>query len=276
MFEWRRKPEGLHFIVSVNLSTLSPEDMRRIRFLYKDSIINGVLNDDGKIITDEPAERDIFLRSDEVRLLAPVTPSKIVLVGLNYRDHAKELDMFVPEEPIIFMKPPTAVIGPEENIIYPACSQRLDYEAELGVVIKDVTRHVSRKEAAEHILGYVCLNDVTARDIQKKDGQWTRAKSFDTFVPVGPWIETDIDPTALGIRSYLNGELKQDSTTSEFIFTVPELIEFISGVMTLLPGDVIATGTPPGIGPMEIGDEVVIEIDGIGRLKNRVVGEHSA
>ncbi len=212
----------------------------------------------------------VVSRLEDVLLLPPAVPSKIVSVGLNYVDHAKELDMAVPDEPILFIKPSTAVIGPRESILYPASSQRVDYEAELGIVIKDTARYVSAEEAASYIEGYTCVNDVTARDLQEKDGQWSRAKSFDTFAPIGPWIETDLDPADLGIRSFLNGELKQDSRTSRFIFNVPQLVEFISAVMTLLPGDIISTGTPPGVGSMEPGDEITIEIEGIGRLVNKV------
>ncbi|MEA3488968.1 MAG: fumarylacetoacetate hydrolase family protein [Candidatus Omnitrophota bacterium] len=243
--------------------------MKRVKFLHDGCAYNGVLNGDA-VYADAPCEGAGQFDLGRITLLAPVEPSKIVLVGLNYRDHARELGMPVPEEPIIFLKPPTAVIGPSQEIFYPGCSFRVDYEAELGVVIKDRIRGIGKEEAADHIAGYTCLNDVTARDLQKKDTQWSRAKSFDTFAPVGPWIETDLDPSDLRICSYLNGELKQDSRTSEFVFSVPELVEFISGIMTLLPGDVIATGTPPGTGPMNPGDEVVIEIEGIGRLANRV------
>ena len=240
--------------------------MKLIRFLYKDRVHSGVLRD-GAISVDGGKET---LDLEDVTLLAPVAPSKVVMVGLNYRDHAGELGMPVPAEPVIFIKPSTAVIGPAQPIIYPASSSRVDYEAELGVVIKDRTRGVSAAEAMAHVAGYTCVNDVTARDLQEKDGQWTRAKSFDTFAPVGPWIETELDPSDLRIASYLNGEKKQDSRTSEFIFDVPRLVEFISGVMTLLPGDVIATGTPPGVGPMKPGDEVAVEVEGVGTLVNRV------
>ncbi len=239
--------------------------MRLVRFRHGGKIYSGVLTGD-----DITAESLGVIKLDEVSLLAPVAPSKIVSVGLNYRDHARELGMSVPDEPIIFIKPSTSVIGPGEPIIYPASSARVDYEAELAVVIKEKVKNVSKEDAPGYILGYTCFNDVTARDLQKKDGQWTRSKSFDTFAPVGPWIETDIDPGNLSIRSYLNGELKQDSKTSEFIFTVMELVEFISKVMTLLAGDVIATGTPANVGEVKAGDEVTVEIEGIGKLTNRI------
>jgi 2-keto-4-pentenoate hydratase/2-oxohepta-3-ene-1,7-dioic acid hydratase in catechol pathway len=209
----------------------------------------------------------------EARLLAPCHPSKIVALGLNYRDHAEEVKLPVPEKPLLFIKPSTSVIGPEEAIIYPKISKRVDYEAELALVIKKVARNVPEERAADYILGYTCLNDVTARDLQPKDGQWTIAKGFDTFAPIGPWIETDIDPSNLEISSYLNGERRQHSNTRNLIFGPHYLVSFISHIMTLLPGDVIATGTPSGIGPMAIGDRVGVAIEGIGTLSNHVVAE---
>jgi len=197
-------------------------------------------------------------------------PTKVVLVGLNYKDHAKELKMPLPEEPILFLKPPTAVIGPEEYILYPAQATRVDYEAELAVVMKDTCKNIEQDEVMEHVEGFTCLNDVTARDLQRKDVQWTRAKSFDTFCPVGPLIVKDIEPNKVKIQSYLNGELRQDSNTSNFIFTAEELVSFASKVMTLKPGDIVATGTPSGIGAMQRGDTVEIKIEGIGTLRNYV------
>jgi 2-keto-4-pentenoate hydratase/2-oxohepta-3-ene-1,7-dioic acid hydratase in catechol pathway len=205
-----------------------------------------------------------------VRILAPCSPSKVVAVGLNYRDHAQEMGIPVPDMPIIFLKPATTVIGPGEIIRYPGMSTRVDYEAELGIVIKDTVKDLIPEEARRHILGYTCANDVTARDLQKKDGQWTRAKSFDTFCPVGPWIETGLEPDDLLIESFLNGKRRQSSRTSQFIFKADYLVSFISQVMTLYPGDLIITGTPAGIGPMERGDEIEVRIEGIGSLKNRV------
>ncbi|MBS1125911.1 MAG: 2-keto-4-pentenoate hydratase/2-oxohepta-3-ene,7-dioic acid hydratase, partial [Nitrospirae bacterium] len=206
----------------------------------------------------------------DVILLAPCVPTKIVAVGLNYRDHARELGMQVPESPILFLKPPTSVIGPGETIVRPAMSSRVDYEAELGIVIRDRVSRIPPEASRDHILGYTCANDVTARDLQKKDGQWTRAKSFDTFCPIGPWIQTDLDPDDLLIESYVNGERRQSSRTSQFIFGVDLLVSFISQVMTLEPGDLIITGTPAGIGPLQAGDEVEVRIEGIGCLKNIV------
>lgn len=206
-----------------------------------------------------------------VRLLAPAVPSKIAAVGLNYRDHAQEGGLAIPAEMIIFLKPSTSVINPGGEIIYPDVCKRVDYEAELGIVIGKKCHNVSPERAKEYILGYTCFNDVTARDLQRKDGQWTRGKSFNTFAPLGPWIVTDLDPSALKIEAYLNGQVKQSSNTKNFVWGVEQMVSFISKVMTLLPGDVIATGTPSGIGPMQPGDEIEIRIEGIGSLKNRVV-----
>ncbi|MGQ9780523.1 MAG: fumarylacetoacetate hydrolase family protein [Bacillota bacterium] len=213
-----------------------------------------------------------ILAQEEARLLAPVMPSKVVAVGLNYRDHAMEMGEEIPEEPRIFLKPSTSVIGPGEAIVLPPISRRVDYEAELAVVIGRTACHVRPEEASSYILGYTCLNDVTARDLQKKDVQWTRAKSFDTFCPLGPVVETELDPRDLAIVARVNGVVRQSSRTANLIFPVPELLSFISQVMTLLPGDVIATGTPPGVGPLSPGDRVEIEIEGLGILANPVVG----
>jgi len=199
-------------------------------------------------------------------------PSKIVCVGLNYRDHAAELKMPTPEYPIIFLKPPTALIGHDQAIIYPKKeTEELHYEAELAMIVKKEAHRIGEKEAAKYILGFTCANDVTARDLQRADGQWTRAKSFDTFCPVGPTIVSGIDPNDLAIKLYLNGKIKQDSRTSQMVFRPAFLISFISRIMTLLPGDIILTGTPAGVGPMEVGDVVEVEIEEIGRLKNGVV-----
>ncbi|MBP2031060.1 2-keto-4-pentenoate hydratase/2-oxohepta-3-ene-1,7-dioic acid hydratase in catechol pathway [Methanohalophilus levihalophilus] len=206
-------------------------------------------------------------------VLPPIIPSKIVCIGLNYRDHAKELHMDIPDEPLLFMKPSSAVIGHGEGIVYPSISQRVDYEAELAVVIGEKCRNVHAENAEEFISGYTCFNDVTARDLQQKDGQWTRAKSFDTFAPLGPFIaeNSDFEPSDVGISCRVNGSIKQDSRTSNIIFDIPFLIEFISSVMTLEKGDVIATGTPPGVGPLEKGDKVEVEIEGVGILGNEVL-----
>jgi len=200
-------------------------------------------------------------------------PGKVVAVGLNYRDHATEFNMPLPQEPILFIKPATAVIHDGDFIVYPKGATRVDYEAELGVVIGRDCRRVRAEDAMNFIEGFTCVNDVTERNMQGRDGQWTRAKSFDTFCPIGPVVTDEIDPGDVGVRCYLNGELKQKSRTGNLIFTVEKIIEFASGVMTLEKGDVIATGTPSGVGPMSPGDEAVVEIDGVGRLVNRVIAE---
>jgi 2-keto-4-pentenoate hydratase/2-oxohepta-3-ene-1,7-dioic acid hydratase in catechol pathway len=201
-------------------------------------------------------------------------PSKIICIGLNYHDHAKEINMPVPDEPIMFMKPPTAVINNNDAIIYPPLTKELHYEAELAIVIKDKIRNVSAEEAKRHIKGYTCANDVTARDLQRKDGQWTRAKSFDTFCPLGPRIVSNIDPMNLNITTRLNGRVVQNSNTRNMAFNVYQLVAFISSVMTLFPDDVIITGSPPGVGPMKVGDVVEVEIEGIGILKNTIKKEN--
>ncbi|MEW6189039.1 MAG: fumarylacetoacetate hydrolase family protein [Actinomycetota bacterium] len=264
--------------------------MKLVRFLYGHKVNFGILERDViRSIFGTPFEARLPKGNsgqdpkftgeeypiEEVKLLAPVEPSKVVAVGLNYVDHAKELNMPLPDEPILFLKPSTSVIGPDENIIYPRMSKRMDYEAELAVVIGGKVRYLSPEEAPEHILGFCCSNDVTARDLQSKDVQWTRAKSFDTFTPIGPWIETEIDPSDLRIELLLNGEVRQSSSTSRMIFDVNHLVSFISQVMTLLPGDVIMTGTPPGVGSMQVGDVVEVRIEGIGVLRNKVTARPS-
>jgi 2-keto-4-pentenoate hydratase/2-oxohepta-3-ene-1,7-dioic acid hydratase in catechol pathway len=208
---------------------------------------------------------------EEVELLPPVYPEKIIAVGLNYRDHAEELSMPIPDEPILFMKPPSSLLPHEGEIVYPRASKRVDYEAELAIICKTQCFGVSPQEADPHILGYCCSNDVTARDLQSKDGQWTRSKSFDTFCPLGPYVVTDLDVSDLSIRLKLNGDVRQDSSTSRMIFSPQELFSFVSQIMTLYPGDVIMTGTPPGVGELAVGDVVEVEIEGIGLLRNRVV-----
>ncbi|WP_456419915.1 fumarylacetoacetate hydrolase family protein [Methanocaldococcus infernus] len=199
-----------------------------------------------------------------------VKPTKIVCVGLNYIDHAKELNMEIPDEPVIFLKPTSSIIYHEDSIIIPKCSKRVDYEVELAYIIKKKAKDVKKEEAEDYILGYTILNDVTARDLQKKDGQWTRAKSFDTFCPIGPKIVDNIEPMNLKIECRVNGEVKQRSNTKNMIFDVYELLEFISSIMTLYPGDIISTGTPPGVGPLKRGDVVECEIEKIGILRNFV------
>ena len=197
-------------------------------------------------------------------------PGKIIAVGLNYRSHADELGMAVPSEPVIFLKPPSSVIGHGEEIIIPRASEQVDYEAELAIVIGKTARKITVDEAASHVLGYTCANDVTARDLQRLDGQWTRAKSFDTFCPLGPWVETGPPAPEAKVELFLNGARRQSATISDMIFSPLELVAFISGVMTLNRGDVILTGTPPGVGRMKARDEVTVRIDGIGELTNSV------
>ncbi|GAA5041972.1 2-keto-4-pentenoate hydratase/2-oxohepta-3-ene-1,7-dioic acid hydratase in catechol pathway [Thermocatellispora tengchongensis] len=208
----------------------------------------------------------------EVRLVAPIIPTKIIAIGKNYADHAREMGGEPPAEPVIFSKPSSAVIGPGEAIVYPEkLSERVDFEGELAVVIGRLCRDVPVERAKEVIFGYTCANDVTARDLQAKDGQWTRAKGFDTFCPLGPWIQTDLDPSDLAITTTVNGEIRQSARTSQLMHDVPALIAYVTAVMTLIPGDVILTGTPAGVGPLSIGDEVGVGIEGIGTLTNRVV-----
>jgi 2-keto-4-pentenoate hydratase/2-oxohepta-3-ene-1,7-dioic acid hydratase in catechol pathway len=210
-----------------------------------------------------------------VRLLAPVRPSKIVGVGLNYRDHARETKLPIPSEPVIFVKPSTAVIGPGEAIVLPAGAGRVDYEAELGVVIGRVAHRVPRARAFEYVLGYTCVNDVTARDQQTRGVQWSHCKGYDTFAPIGPRVAIGLDPSQLAVEAWVNGERRQASNTRELVFPVDELIAYISSVMTLLPGDIISTGTPAGIGPLAPGDAVAVRVEGIGELGNRVELERS-
>jgi len=198
-------------------------------------------------------------------------PSKIIAIGLNYHDHAEELKMPIPKYPLIFMKPPTTVIQNGESIVYPLQSREVHYEGELALIIKNRIRNISVQDAHIHIAGYTCANDVTARDLQREDGQWTRAKSFDTFCPLGPRIVSNLDPLNLSIFTRVNGIEKQRSNTKNMIFNVFELVSFVSGIMTLLPGDIIITGTPPGVGPVEPGDAVEVEIEGIGILQNTIV-----
>jgi 2-keto-4-pentenoate hydratase/2-oxohepta-3-ene-1,7-dioic acid hydratase in catechol pathway len=208
---------------------------------------------------------------EEVELLPPVFPQKILAVGLNYRDHAAEFGLDLPEEPVLFMKPPSALLAHGGEIAYPSMSERVDYEGELVLVCGRECRDVSVGEAASYVLGYTCGNDVTARDLQMKDGQWTRAKSFDTFCPLGPFIETEVDPGGLDIELRLNGEVRQSSNTSNMAFGPAELLSFVSRIMTLYPGDVIMTGTPSGVGELHPGDTVEVTIAGIATLRNTVI-----
>ena len=249
--------------------------MRLARARLGDRIATGAVEDElfrplrGTFFEDPvPTGEDIPL--SEVRLLAPVLPSKVVCVGRNYADHAAELGNEVPAEPLLFLKPSTAVIGPGDPIPLPEVSARVDHEAELGVVIGRLCRRAEPEDAGRSILGYTCGNDVTARDLQAKDGQWTRAKGFDGFCPLGPWIETELDTADIEVLCRVNGEVRQSGRTSMLTFTPDFLVSYVSHVMTLLPGDVILTGTPSGVGPLAPGDKVEVEIEGVGVLGNEV------
>ena len=213
------------------------------------------------------------LPAGEVRLLAPVLPSKVIAIGRNYAEHARELGNEVPPEPVIFLKPSTSVIGPGDPIIRPDGVGQVDFEGELAVIVGKLVRRLETADAIQAVLGFTCANDVTARDLQRSDGQWTRAKGFDTFCPLGPWIETDLDSSDLAISTLVNGEVKQQARTSQLERGVADLLAFVSGVMTLLPGDVLLTGTPAGVGPLEPGDRVEVEVEGVGILANEVVPE---
>ena len=238
----------------------------------------GVLEDDATItvITGDPIYSGIQKTAatvpvSAVRLLAPVIPrSKVVCIGKNYADHAAEMGGVVPDEPIIFLKPNTSVIGPNDTIVWPEMSERIDHESELAIVIGRLCKDVPLERVNDVIFGYTIANDVTARDLQQKDGQWTRAKSFDTFCPLGPWIDTDFIPGTQKITATVNGEIKQSAQLSDMIFKTPEIINFVSRVMTLLSGDIILTGTPAGIGPMVAGADATMAIEGLGELTNKV------
>ncbi|MCL6430630.1 MAG: fumarylacetoacetate hydrolase family protein [Anaerolineae bacterium] len=250
--------------------------MRIVRFERQG--VTGYGRLEGKAIVplrDRPWERVMTVGEavplEEVRLLAPSEPSKIVAVGRNYRAHAAELGNEVPAWPIIFLKPPTAVIGPEEAIVYPSASKNVHHEAELAVVIGRRCRHVHPEDVPSYVWGYTCANDVTARDLQRLDEQWTRSKSFDTFCPLGPWIDTELNPADASVVCRVNGLVRQSGRTGDMVFGVSALVAFISEVMTLEPGDVILTGTPEGVGPLARGDVVEVEIEGVGVLRNRVV-----
>lgn len=258
--------------------------MRIVRFTAPEKLgvgtdpLFGVLNDKNSILIlkGDPiysgiVPQDKTINLSEVKLLSPVIPrSKVVCIGKNYADHAAEMNSQVPTEPIIFIKPNTAVIGPNETIVWPKMSERVDHEAELAIVISRICKEVPAAKAQDVIYGYTIANDVTARDLQKKDGQWTRAKGFDTFCPLGPWIETEFKPSNQKITATLNGQIMQSSLLSEMIFKIPEIIEFVTNVMTLLPGDVILTGTPAGVSAMPAESTIAVSIDGLGTLTNKV------
>ncbi|MDQ3114945.1 MAG: fumarylacetoacetate hydrolase family protein [Actinomycetota bacterium] len=256
--------------------------MRIARFSFGDDIKFGVvaaIGDDEVVapIVGDPLYVPIQPAGDpiplaDVRLLAPVIPrSKIVGIGRNYADHAAEMGNEVPANPLLFLKPNTSVIGPGEPITYPPFSENVHFEAELAVVIGRVCKDVPAARVPEVIFGYTCANDVTARDLQQSDGQWARAKGFDSACPLGPWIETELDPADLAVTCTVNGELRQDGRTSQMVRDVVELVTYASSAFTLLPGDVILTGTPAGVGPLAPGDQVAVTIEGIGTLTNRVV-----
>lgn len=252
--------------------------MRYVRFLDQEKIQYGQLLDDNRILILDAAPYQQgqptgeTIQKESVQLLAPCEPTKIVAVGKNYHEHIQEFDQITPEDPVVFLKPLSAINDPDGIIELPprSMSNRVDYEGELAVVIRKTARKVKAEDAADYILGYTILNDVTARDLQKKDGQWIRAKGMDGFSPFGPIISDEIDPDHVAIQTRLNGRVVQEGNSSQLIWKVANLIEFITAFMTLLPGDVLATGTPAGIGPMEPGDVVEVEIEGLGILKNNI------
>ncbi|WP_456696325.1 fumarylacetoacetate hydrolase family protein [Aeromicrobium sp. P5_D10] len=259
--------------------------MRIARFAGDDDPRFGVIGDDNgvptiAVLNGDPLYAGLHLSGQkiplaDVRLLAPVIPrSKVVCVGKNYAAHAAEMGGSVPQEPLIFLKPNTSVIGPGEPIFYPEQSNDVHFEGELAVVIGRICRDISVEDAPKVIFGYTIANDVTARDLQAKDGQWARAKGFDTFCPLGPWIETDFDPSNVRVTTRLGDDVKQDGQTSDMVFDVPAIIAYVSSFMTLLPGDVILTGTPEGVGPMQVGDQVSVTVEGLGTLTNSVVSRN--
>lgn len=251
--------------------------MKIVRIKSGDDIVYGVADAEGVLVYKgspfvawEPTE--VVVPWPSVTLLAPVIPTKVMCVGRNYEDHAAEFDHDVPEEPMIFIKPATSVVGPNANVVHPRISKEVHHEAELAVVISKPARGVKAEDAGQYIFGYTAANDVTARDLQYKDGQWARAKGFDTFCPLGPAIETELDPLErLAVICSVNGEVRQAGFTSDMVFGVAELVEYITAFTTMLPGDVILTGTPSGVGKVEPGDVMEVEIDGIGTLANPVV-----
>ena len=251
--------------------------MKIVRIKAGDDIAYGVADTEGVLVYAgspfvawEPTETVVPWSS--VKLLAPVLPTKVLCVGRNYEDHAAEVQVDVPVEPLIFMKPATSVIGQNDPVVYPSLSSEVHHEAELAVVISRPARNVKAEDASQYIFGYTAANDVTARDLQRRDGQWTRGKGFDTFCPLGPAIETELDPLErLAVICRVNGEVRQAGFTSDMVFGVAELVEYITAFTTLLPGDVILTGTPSGVGKVEPGDVMEVEVDGIGTLANRVV-----
>jgi 2-keto-4-pentenoate hydratase/2-oxohepta-3-ene-1,7-dioic acid hydratase in catechol pathway len=252
--------------------------MRIVRYSHQGEVGFGV-HEDEAVAAISPHPFGAFeytgqrVPAGEVRLLAPVLPSKVVCVGRNYAEHARELGNEVPPTPVLFLKPSTAVVGPGDPIVRPEGVGRVDYEGELAVVVGKLVRRLAPPDAIQAVLGFTCANDVTARDLQRADGQWTRAKGFDSFCPLGPWIETDLDSSDLAISTLVNGETRQQARTSQLEHGVADLLAFVSRVMTLLPGDVLLTGTPAGVGPLTAGDRVEVEVEGVGVLANEVVAE---
>jgi 2-keto-4-pentenoate hydratase/2-oxohepta-3-ene-1,7-dioic acid hydratase in catechol pathway len=253
--------------------------MRLLRFRHGDRISTGAVqpgSDTVQVIAgtffEDPLPTGEELPIDDVMLLAPVLPSKLVCVGKNYAAHAAEFGLEVPEEPLLFLKPSTAVIGPSDQIRLLPISRRTDYEGEFAVVIGRLARTVKAEDASRFILGFTCANDVTLRDLQRTDDQWARAKGFDGSCPLGPWIETSVDPTDAVVETRLNGDVVQHASTSDMVFGVAELIEYVTAFMTLLPGDVLLTGTPEGVGRVQAGDVVEVEVEGVGTLRNPVIG----
>lgn len=251
--------------------------MRLVRFRFGERIATGIVehgSDEIQVLRgtffEDPLPTGEQVPLDDVRLLAPVLPSKIVCVGKNYEAHAAEFGMEVPEEPLLFLKPSTAVIGPGDVIELLPVSSRVDYEGELAVVIGRIAKNVLAENASRVILGFTCANDVTLRDLQRTDDQWARAKGFDGSCPLGPWVETEVDPTDVVVETRLNGEVRQHASTADLVFGVAGLIEYITAFMTLLPGDVLLTGTPEGVGKLATGDVVEVEVEGVGTLRNQV------
>jgi 2-keto-4-pentenoate hydratase/2-oxohepta-3-ene-1,7-dioic acid hydratase in catechol pathway len=255
--------------------------MRIVRYEVNGSARWGVLGPDDTVYEaagepfggPEPRTGSAVGPLGDIRLLAPVTPSKIVCVGRNYADHAAELGNPVPKEPLIFLKPPSSIVGPGADVVYPEISGRLDPEAELVAVIGRAGRRVAPEDAMSIVAGYTCGNDVTARDIQKSDPQWTRGKGFDTFCPLGPWVDTEFDPGDVRVTCTVDGEVRQDGRTKDFIFDIPTLIAYVTAFARLEPGDVLMTGTPAGVGPVRVGNTMTVAVEGLGELSNTVIAD---
>lgn len=250
--------------------------MKYCRYVLNDEVKYGMIDVDrvielvGPFIEQVAVPTDITYKLEDVNLISPVDPKQIIAIGLNYREHAKEQNKALPEEPMMFMVSPSAVVGPKDNIVLNNTEHRIDYEAELAIVIGKEAKHVSQDEALDYVFGYTCGNDISDRDFQKKDGQFTRAKSFHTYKPLGPVISTDIKPNQVGVSLKINGHTRQNGNTNDMIHSVEKIIETVTSVMTLQPGDVILTGTPSGVGPLKSGDHIELTIEGIGTLENIV------